>query len=236
MNDVFKRVLKVSVIVLLIGFIGCASVPPEVVTLSDTLGKDLVAVHVSYKQLIKEYYHNLRKQAEDFIDNKWAPAYLESFIKKTDLGQKITQFTPEQVLKYLRKWTQVAVNRIQAKKDELVEPIRKDEINLLAYIDDVFGRLKNANAAITAELLSIRKVKGLQDKALSALGLEGFRDKLTNLMANSSNKLQTLIDDLKKAENVVDSVDKEKNEIIKKAKEAKGLLKKKKDKKDGGNK
>jgi hypothetical protein len=219
MNVIFKRFLKFTVIVMIIGYIGCASVPKEVVELSYTVGDDLNAVHVSYRQLVKDYFGNLRKQVEDFMDNRWTPGYLKRFIDKTGLSQKVQDFTPEQVLVYLQKWVQVAMNQIQKKKNELLAPINNDEKELLADVDESFARLTYANAVITGNLNSIRKIKEVEDQVLSALHLKGLRDKITDGMAKASKKTKTAIELLEKGEEMVDSIDEQKKEIVKKAEE-----------------
>jgi hypothetical protein len=201
--------MKIAVIVMIIGYLGCARVPKEVVELSYTVGKDINAVHVSYRQLIKNYFDNLRKQAEDFVDNQWAPAMLKRAIEKTELAKKIQEFEPKQVLDYLQAWTAAAIKRIQGKKDELLTPINEDERKLLAEVDDAFAKLTFANAVITQHLNSIRKVKELQDDVLSALGLKDLRDKIDNGMADASKKMQGMIDEIKKREDLLDTAKKD---------------------------
>lgn len=227
MSAILKRFLKFTIIVMIIGYLGCASVPKEVVELSYTVGDDLNAVHVSYRQLVNAYFDNLRKQVEDFIDNQWAPGYLKRFIEKTDLAKKVQEFKPDQVLIYLQKWIQVAMNQIQKKKNELLAPLDDDEKKLLADVDDAFARLTYANAVITGNLNSIRKIKELEDQVLAALHLKDLRNKITNGMAEASKKAKTAIELLEMSEEMVDIVDEQKKKIVEKAKE---LVK---DKKEG---
>ncbi len=226
MKPVLKQAMKFFVIVMIIGYLGCASVPKEVVELSYTVGEDLNAVHVSYKHLIRLHFAGLRKQLTDFLDDKWTPVYLNNFITRTSLVEKLKTFKPDQVLIYLQKWVQVATNEIQKKKKQLLGPIEKDERKLLADVDQAFGQLTVANAAITANLNSIRKVKALEDKTLSTLRLKNFRDKVTDFMAGSSKRVQDAINLLDKGGKILDKADEEKKKLVEKTKE---LLKKKKD-------
>lgn len=231
MKHILKQFMRFLVIIMIIGYLGCASVPREVVKLSDTVGKDLNAVYVSYKDLAETYFDSLRKQVNDFVDNKWVPVYLKNFIQETDLKNKITTFTPDQVLIYLQKWVAVATKEIKKKRDSLLNPIDEDEKKLLAAVDEAFGQLNYANATITANLQSIWKVKDLEDKALSALHLKDLRDKMADTMVTSSEKLKDAINVLKEASGMIDMVDKDTKDLEEKSKE---LFKKKKD--NGGTK
>ncbi len=231
MRPIRKQFIRFIAIIMILGYLGCATVPREVVTLSDTVGKDLNAIHVSYKDLAKTYFDTLRKQVNDFVDNKWVPEYLKNFIQDTDLKNNITKFTSKQVLIYLQKWVAIATKEIKKKRDSLLEPIDQDERKLLAAVDEAFGQLNYANATITANLQSIKKVKDLEDKALSALHLKDLRDKMTDVMATSSKKLKEAIEVVKEADGIVDKLDKDTKDLTEKAKQ---VFKKKKD--DGGTK
>ncbi|MDQ1353731.1 MAG: hypothetical protein QG657_4038 [Acidobacteriota bacterium] len=95
MKRTFNRFLKIIIIiVMMLGFISCATVPREVVDLSHTLGQDLSAIQTSYRQLIETYFESLRKQAEDFIQSEWAPVYLKKFIEKSELAANIQALPP----------------------------------------------------------------------------------------------------------------------------------------------
>lgn len=217
MKRTFNRFLKfIIIIVMMLGFISCATVPREVVDLSHTLGQDLSAIQTSYRQLIETYFESLRKQAEDFIQSEWAPVYLKKFIEKSELAANIQALPPGDTLKYLQVWTNKAMERIQNKKNELLSPINDDEKKLLEEVDVSFARLINANSVITAHLNSIRKVKELEDKALSGLGLKDLRDRIQDVGVKASKKLQKAIDAIKSSEDTVDLLDKTKKEIIEK--------------------
>ena len=201
-------------LLIVLHFSGCASVPKEVVELSYTVGQDLNAVHLSYRQLIQTYFDGLRKQATDFLDNKWTPTYIKKFIKKGKLVERATNSDPNMVLLGVRLWAEVAVEEIEKKKNELIDPISKDEKELLNSIDEAFAQLISANAAITAHLNSIRKVKEVQDEALQALKVKDLRDKINNGLIFASDKANEAIEKVKKAEGIIDDLAKKKEGLI----------------------
>ncbi len=219
MKPVIKQFLKFIVIFVVIGYLGCASVPREVVELSYTIGKDINSIHISYKHLIKTHFDDLRRKVVDFMEAKWEPVFLGNFIKKTGLADKLKAFTPAQVLAYLQKWIRVANSEIHKKREQLLRPINEDERKLLADVDAAFLELNYANAVVTANLNSIRKVKELEDKAFSTVHLQDFRRKVTDFMATSSKRVEETINLLKKGGTIVDKVDEKKKELIEKARE-----------------
>jgi hypothetical protein len=194
-------------------FLGCANVPKEVVELSYAVGRDINAVHLSYRQLVQTHFEGLRNQAIEFLENKWTPTYIKKFIEKGKLVERATNSDPKMVLLGVRLWAEVAVEEIEKKKKELIDPIDKDEKVLLNSIDEAFAQLISANAAITAHLNSIRKVKELQGETLQALNLKDLRDKINEGLKIASNKANEAIEKVKKAEGIVDDLAKKKKEL-----------------------
>lgn len=182
---------KVFAFVLLL--LGCASIPKEVVELSYTVGKDLNAVHESYKILIKKHFDGLRSQVNTFLNDRWIPKYLEYFIEDGGLRESAQGSDPEEVLEDVQIWAEVAIEEIELKRSELINPINEVEKALLDLVDTAFNRLVNANAVITAHLNSIRKVKEVQDDALKALGLKEIRDNINEELIKSSERAGKLL-------------------------------------------
>jgi len=185
-----SKLIKPLLLVLVIGLVGCATIPKEVVELSYTVGQDLGAIHLSYRNLIQEHFQNLREQAISFLENKWVPHYIEDFIKEGELVESAKGSDPKKVLEDVQLWAEVALEEIENKKRELIEPIDKDEKELLKLVDEAFSRLIRANATITAHLNSIRKVKKVQDEALKALELKDLRDKINNELFSASKRAE----------------------------------------------
>ncbi len=210
LGDLFNAVL----IVIAFGIGGCATVPKEVVELSYTVGEDLEAVHTSYTALIQRHFDNLRTQATTVLETRWVPAFLADFIQRGELIQSVQGPDPKMVLEDVRDWAEVAIETIEEKRKELIDPINKDEEALLASVNEAFARLIRANAAITAHLNSLRKVQEVQDETLQALNLKDLRDKINTGLISASEKAQIAIEKLKEAEGSLDKV-KEKGKQLK---------------------
>jgi hypothetical protein len=199
-------------------FYGCATIPKETVELSYAIGQDLDAVHASYTNLIHKHFDNLRNQTNDFLDKKWTPTYLNKFIKKGNLISLAQDPDPVKAFDGVSTWAEIAIKAIENKKKELISPINDDEQNILKSVDDAFARIMRANAAITAQLNSIRKVQEVQDDALKALNIKDLRDQINSQLISASNKAVSAMDQVAKAENAIPDIDAKKQEIINKIK------------------
>jgi len=199
-------------------FYGCATVPKETVELSYAIGQDLDAVHASYTNLIHQHFENLRNQTTDFLEKRWTPTYLGNFIKRGKLISLAQDPDPVKAFDGVSTWAEIALKTIENKKKELISPINADEQNILQSVDDAFARITRANAAITAQLNSIRKVQEVQDDALKALNLKDLRDQINSQLISASNKSVSAIEQLAKSEKIIMDVDEKKQDIIKKIK------------------
>lgn len=204
MNTPVLKIIRSHLVFMMLLFIGCATVPKEVVELSYTVGDDIEAVQNSYKLLVQTYFDGLRNQTLTFLNEKWRPAYLQRFIKESKLVERISDSDPDKVLIAVEVWTNQAIKTIENKKDSLIAPIDKDENNLMNTIDEAFANLIRSNAVITANLNSIRDVKELQDETLSSLGVKDLRDKINKALVNASNSASDMLNNFKKTEGMLE--------------------------------
>jgi hypothetical protein len=199
-------------------FYGCASIPKETVELSYAIGQDLDTIHASYTNLIHQYFENLRNQTNDFLEKKWTPTYLGNFIKKGKLISLAQDPDPVKAFDGVSAWVEIAITAIEKKKKDLIVPINDDEKNILKSVDDAFARIARGNAAITAQLNSIRKVQEVQDDALKALNVKDLRDLINNQLISASNKAASAIEQVAKAEKIMPDINEKKQEIVNKIK------------------
>jgi len=198
-----KHFARALVIIATVAAGSCAKVPPEVVRLSSTLGEDIVATQTSYQLLITSHFENLRGQVDTFVDARWRPVFLRRFIQSGKLAERAKESDPEKQATGVGNWAQVAVESIEAKRKELLDPIDQDERALRVAVDDAFNRMIRANTAVTAHLNSIRKVTEFQDQILQSAGVKDLRDKINQALVDTSAKTQKAIEAVAKADNVV---------------------------------
>ena len=203
MDSYFSKIFKSFFIAIILLIFGCASIPKEVVELSYSIGEDLNSIHVSYRMLIQEHFENLRSQRIDFLKNRLIPVFLEKFIDKGELVTTVQGSDPVEVLEGVQDWVEVAIETIEEKKRELIDPIDGSEKQLLELVDEEFSRIIRANAAITAHLNSIRKVQSVQDEALRALKIKELRDTINEELIAASIKADEALERVKKAEGII---------------------------------
>jgi hypothetical protein len=202
-EEMHRSVTRLRVVLVLASAMllaSCARTPPEVVRLSSVLGEDIVATQTSYQLLITRHFDGLREQVNLFIDTRWRPVFLRRFIKPEDVPELAKIKDSEQVVKRFGDFVQVAIEEIERKRKELLDPIAADEKVLRMAVDEAFNRMIRANTAVTAHLNSIRKVTEFQDQILQSAGVKELRDNINNTLIMTSNRTQQAIEAVAKAE------------------------------------
>jgi len=192
------RLKAVLAALLLVFQVGCATVPKEVVLLSQGMGEDLTAVQVSYRALIREHFAGLRTQVNVFIDTRWKPTYLREYIQSGKLVELATAPDPNEVLDGVEDWADIALEEIASKRRELLAPIDRQEDTLLTNVDEIFAQLLNANAAITAHLQSLRGVQEAQDRLLEEARVRSLRDRINAGLIAASDSTQSALERLER--------------------------------------
>jgi hypothetical protein len=175
---------------------GCATVPKEVVELSYTLGRDVDALHVSYRELVRQHFAHLRAQTTQFIDARWTPVFVKGFIRKGELLEAARRADARQAEEDVMDWAEAAIEQIQAKRVELLAPIDVEEAALLGTIDAAFSNLLRSNATITAHLNSLREVQEVQDEALQTLQVRELRDEVNGALAAAAERARAALSEL----------------------------------------
>ena len=176
----------------------CISVPKEASQLSQLIGQDLTSIHQSYINLVRTHFNTLRELSKNYLDHVWTPTFLKEFIETGKLVERASGDDPKLVLDKVHGWTIVAQEFIDEKRKELLDPINKDEENLINDIDSAFYNLIAANTSLTAYLKSNEKLKKVQDELLDQAGLKKLRDSINKQLIEASKKSQKALDELEK--------------------------------------
>ena len=129
---------------------GCATVPGEAVQLSRAIGHDIQELHAGYRSTVQAQFRQMRKAGLEVIENRWVPAYLQEFVADGQLVEFARQGNTEAV----EYWARVAIETIDGKRQEFLDSLDRREQELLARIDEAFGRVSHANATLTGLLQS----------------------------------------------------------------------------------
>ena len=193
-----KRCLVALCMVALVSpaLVACSVVPQESIELSNTIGRDLEEVHKAHRRLAEIHFDKIEGEVKNFIDETYRPAYIEKFASEFQLQSKvqvILQRDPDKLLPVLTRFVQVATERVENKRNELLGPISQQKESVLKEIDAAHRQLQSAQAIVTGHLASVRKVKDLQNEALEKAGLEGLQERVSEATANVSDKVAGLV-------------------------------------------
>jgi hypothetical protein len=203
------KIRNLGTFLILLILTGCASIPKEVVTLSQTLGNDLKILHNSHMSMVQIYFGKIKYDINSFIDEKYAPFIIHYALKselanykqgKTSLygtieiaGQKEGQKEANDALAVMMDFQEAARKQIDYKRDELLSPILKQETEIKEAVNRSYDNVQYANSSITAYLQSIRKVKEAQQQALSMLGFEGSDTLVTKSLIKLSEQVEKAV-------------------------------------------
>jgi len=220
-----RNITILATAVALLFLSACSTVPREVVELSYVMGQDIDALKVSYRDLVHRHYDALRAQRLAYLDKEWKPAFIKTWIADGHLiplasGSEVFSQSAEgfvkptpgkeeiQLLDGVAGWAEDAIEQITIKRGELINPLDQDEKELIAIVDESFGRLTRGNALITAHLNSLNKVQSVQDDFMKAIDLKGLRaainDKLSDASIKADKALKSIKDADKKLANSLD--------------------------------
>lgn len=192
----------------------CASVPPESITLSETIGKDIAELERSHLQLVDIHYKDLKGKINTYINEVYAP-FIINYVLRDELtlyqsgspslytsitaaGESADSEVTSHALEEMTDFLEATRAQIDAKRAELLDPIEEQQIQLRSKIHTAYSNTLTANATLTAYLQSVRNVKDAQGRALTLIGLEGADEKVTDNLVRASDEISHLIEEAKK--------------------------------------
>ena len=179
-------------------FVGaCDQVPREAVELSATVGRDLEEVHRAHLALAELHFQQSKDAVNGFIDNTYRPAYIARFAREFDLPGKVSlaiEKAPNELLPGLTLFVRTAYARIEKKRNELLEPIKAQEREVINEINAAHKQLQAAQAIVTGHLASVRKVRDVQNELLAKAGLKDLREKIATRTAEVSVRVGELVE------------------------------------------
>lgn len=199
----------IGVLLMVIFFTSCVSIPKETVTLSQTLGNDLVVLHKAHRNIIEIHFTKIKGDISSFVDDVYAP-FVINYVLKGELkkykeknpslygtieiaGQNDGKVESENALKKMSDFLEAAHKQIEGKRNELLSPIIKQETDIITAINQSYEHAIYANATITAYLQSLQKVKDAQKEALSLIGIDGADSLITNSLVKVSEQVDIAV-------------------------------------------
>ena len=193
MESIARRSIALTAFIML-SITGCASVPEETVTLSMAVGHDIQELQSGYRETIRFSFDQMRESGLSVIDNVWTPAYLKEFV---DTGGLVAAAQNDQTER-VEYWARLAIEAIESKRREFLDPLQQRESALIAEVDAAFDRVIRANSAVTANLNSVLKVQGLQDDVVDTLGLTDIRSTINSAIVTASDEAAKVTQELRR--------------------------------------
>ena len=182
---------------------GCAQVPKESVELSSTVGRDLGEIEKSHLKLIDTLFDRYEADANRFIDNVYAPFYIQKSLEKHG-GRLVSAIeaaarpgaptdAQKRVYGLLEVYIEEAHREIEDFRKINLTPLRVQRKELRDGVVTAYARVHKANAIVTGYLASVVKVTELQNELLASLGLPDLQDKIGEEGEKLSNDLSKLV-------------------------------------------
>ena len=187
----------------------CAAIPKATVTLSQTMGSDIVALQKSHRATVDLLFERIEGDINRFVDEVYAP-YVINFVLKEELnayengdaslyltlidaGKNATKEATSEAVQVMLEFTEAANAEVNGKREELLAPVLEQKHALLRSIDESYTNVLAANATLTAYLASARKLKETRTGIFDQVGLGGVEDWATNQLVGLSDTLDKLI-------------------------------------------
>lgn len=199
--------MRTNVIIASVFFLlaSCISIPKETITLSQTLGNDLIVLHNAHRNITLIHFKKIKDDINSFVDQTYAPFVIQhvlaSELQAYQSGKPSLYATiehagetggtqeSEMAVKEMFDFQSAAYRQIERKRNELLTPVINQETEVITAVNRSYEHAIYANSTITGYLQSIRKVKEAQQEALSKLGLSGSDTLFSNTLIEISEQI-----------------------------------------------
>lgn len=223
-----KKTFKfLSVLIVLGALTACAQVPQEAVELSTTVGRDLEEVHRAHKALAESFFDRMEQDADQFIDDTYAPMLISGFVKDFKLEQvivKVVKNDPKKLVPILERFISNIHKDIEGYRTDIKSGIIADKKNVLKEINNSHKNLQAANAIVTGHLASVRNVHDMQNELLAKVKMGDLREKIGTKIAKTSSQVSDLVRKGQKAHRDLEKLQNKKEASADQLKKAKAKI------------
>jgi hypothetical protein len=205
-----KTVSRLFLVAALVLAAGCATVPPESIELSATIGRDLSTVHEANRNLALMHFDHLLADVDRFVDEVYRPYIIQATMEDLDLVNELQLALAGEhdldALDILTIYAEEITAQIDTFRKEMRAPLLDQQREVLLSLDAAFEQLQTANAVVTGHLKSIADVHDAQAEMLRHVGLEDYRVTIAAGLAGLSNEVAELLDRARAAEADLDAL------------------------------
>lgn len=180
----------------------CAVVPNESVTLSETVGRDLVELHRSHRELVNLLYDRMEASVNALVDDVYAPYQIRHTAADAEVQPQLASASASlassnadaatAALEVMATYFDLVRADVEEYRKLLLAPLKQQRAVLLKAVDESYGQVMTANAATTGYLASLVQVKDAQNELLAGLGVPDLQRRITDGAVELSNKLDAV--------------------------------------------
>jgi len=176
-------------------------------------------MQASHEAMVRAYFQMSRDRVEDFLQNRWIPEFLGTFVQDANLMDLLTvreTVTDEESTRdglsdaergeIVLEFAEAAVEEIERRRKELTLPIDGLENDLLRGLRGNYAQLIQMQNGVTAFLASAVDVTVEQDAVLQRLGLLEARDSIIERALSTNDMIVELTEGAGKAEDIIDQL------------------------------
>lgn len=174
------------ILVLVLGFTStsCATIPPEAVELSRTLGQMISRAKAAHIVLVDQHFDNLALQVDKFAMGEYKTAFLENvrkIMKQRD--PSFVALTPEQY--------DAAINRVLQNRSKWLQSVWANKYTVLKSLEDYYATMEQANAEITNLIRSAAGTESVRNRLVT-----DFTSQFNMTSKDLENKLMGSVTDV----------------------------------------
>lgn len=186
------------------------------------MGRDIVTVHESHRELAVMLFSRIRKDVNRFVDDVYAPHQIQIVLAdqkaqytagdednffavlNSALAKPQDVQAQNDVIDFMKVLVELVLVDVNEYRLQRMEVIQDQEKQVLGDIERAYDQIERGNAAVTAHLESVIKVHGAQDDLLSAVDLAGLREKIGIGVSKMSSRVSDFVEKAERVEGHID--------------------------------
>lgn len=141
--------------------VGCATIPPLSINLTDAISEEGKRMHQLNVVLLNKMFKEKRERIDNFIKNEYTPKYLEEFKKRIPEGVNVDAELPNILAE--------AIPEINSRRDMMQSALENQRIKLVAKLEEDFKTYEDAALKLRKLLESSVKLDEEKQKFISQI-------------------------------------------------------------------
>ncbi|BDX04862.1 hypothetical protein [Planctobacterium marinum] len=213
---------------------GCAQVPPSSVTVSQSIGNDVLSMSQAHSAFVNAYFDSLEKEINFYIDHTYAPeliaaavredkkrfdtpadqdasvifAVQEAFVNVKDKTDSQIAEDVDAAMLGMRYFIEIINEDIVKRRNLLLNPVKTKRAELLNSIQSNYQNIIHKSSTITGLLSSVVEIHQAQNEILTELGFEeGLREKVGTSLTELSGAVNEFRRKIEAGNNSVEKIE-----------------------------